>query len=259
MKRKATIYILSILISLFLVSHFFVIAKAKTPKTYLDCSFKTVCDTDEVDVIHLYSLENSHVELSTENFYNYHLCCKLNAEDNSIDLKINPSSCEYGKLASLSSPTNAHVAEYDYYNYNICLDTTNHENGVILCQWKNSCESYETCMFSVYSKENTHAAECDYFPMKVCCAYGIKVPINVDVTLVNAFGIPVTDEKATMYVCEAKENICDEGSHWIYKVTNTTDNSGRLTINGKVLLFPGKKYKIGLVVSGGYAEAEITI
>lgn len=130
----------------------------------LSCSFKTSCDADESDILHLFSLNNGHFELPSQANYPYKLCCKK-----PLSVSVNPALCD-GEFLSLSAQTNAHAGEYSAYAYKLCLnDTTRY--GFYTCELKNSCDVEQTCLLSLSSDINAHGGDCNAYETKVCCNY----------------------------------------------------------------------------------------
>ncbi len=84
-----------------------------------------------------------------------------------------------------------------------------------------------------------------------------KYKIKINANLVSSFGEKIRNSNIIIYICPAEFEYCDEGSAWIYKTTNKTDDKGNINTEIETLLPTYKKYKISIVTSQGYAEALI--
>lgn len=144
------------------------------------CSFKTSCSANENDILHLSDLTNAHLELASQAYYPYKLCC-----EKPVSVSLNPAICD-SPFISLSSETNAHAGNYTDYNYKICLNDTS-MYGFYNCTYRNSCESNEVCTLSLSSQTNAHAGDCNAYNTKVCCEY--KPYIDSGITPRKGIGI----------------------------------------------------------------------
>ena len=228
------------------------------------CSLKPSCNftEGEKEVLHLSSLKNAHGELPNIGNYPYKVCCKLNDENNDFMVKISSSPCVHGKFLSLSSQTNAHAAEAGVYPWNICLETLDKSQGIITCQLRNSCSGFGTCVVSLSSTKNAHIGACDEYPLKLCCAY-ITTLINlttvgfhIKIRITTSKGEPISNKEVKAYLCYAEEKYCDEGAKYLAKMSNVTDENGYMMLTFYANLYPGRRYKIGVVTENGYAETE---
>jgi len=80
------------------------------------------CNPNEVGIISLAYLNNSHVEVYRYTNYPYHICSKFKV-NREIIVGVRNNSCDNDEvpLASIYSLTNSHIAQYNYYDYKLCL------------------------------------------------------------------------------------------------------------------------------------------
>ncbi len=175
----------------------------------IDTTTESCSGIYEALVFRMSSLSDAHAELPDKTTYRYAICCRV--QDDQLRVDVNPANCDQGKVASLSSETNAHVESYDFsiYPYKLCLSAT--MGGKILCAYRGlSCKAGETCLASASSMTNAHVGECSaYSNYKICCVY-IPPRVKVEPT------IPHKDEKLKVYV--------GGESRVILKVTNPSSN-----------------------------------
>lgn len=186
----------------------------------LSCSFKTSCDIDESDILHISSLSNGHFELPSQVNYPYKLCC-----EKPLSVSINPALCD-GEFLSLSAQTNAHAGEYDNYDYKLCLnDTTRY--GFYTCELKNSCDAWQTCLLSLSSTVNAHGGECNAHETKVCCNYTPYMELSIDALNISPGNIidVVPGEVVEVYLHVKNNYIFEDNQVTIdFKVIHNSSN-----------------------------------
>ncbi|MBI2647480.1 carboxypeptidase regulatory-like domain-containing protein [Candidatus Woesearchaeota archaeon] len=135
----------------------------------IDCQIKQSSEPCSAVIFKASSPVNAHAELSTQNNYNYNVCCEGTAY--SVD-----NSCLSGfNFLKLSGATNAHVQQNSYTDYttNICLASAGTVNCDYTTQPTQSCIDigYDTCIATISSSTNAHVSDCTInpYPIKICC------------------------------------------------------------------------------------------
>ncbi|HDD72760.1 MAG TPA: hypothetical protein ENG00_01560 [Candidatus Aenigmarchaeota archaeon] len=147
-----------------------------TAQGSLTCSAKKSCSANEIDVFHMYQLNDSHAELSNQSNYQWRICCSgvqgLNNISQGVRFK------DYDIVLRLFNQTNSHVQENTESGYPYEVYISVDSGGVeVKCNYTStdSCSIFGpeyTCLATIYDKNNSHVADCDGvddFPIKVCC------------------------------------------------------------------------------------------
>ncbi|RLJ07112.1 MAG: hypothetical protein DRP13_04315, partial [Candidatus Aenigmatarchaeota archaeon] len=124
------------------------------------------CPSGYVTVFRMSDFVNAHAELPSQNTYPYSVCCT------GVNGLGTGCSGIYDVVATLSDPTNAHIAYAGYYPYDVCLSVS---SGQIDCKFgtEAECSGY-TILASASDAYNAHVAEPSYYPTKICCSVALS-------------------------------------------------------------------------------------
>ena len=124
------------------------------------------CPSGYVTVFRMSDFVNAHAELPSQNTYPYSVCCT------GVNGLGTGCSGIYDVVATLSDPTNAHIAYAGYYPYDVCLSVP---SGQIDCKFgtEAECSGY-TILASASDAYNAHVAEPSYYPTKICCSVALS-------------------------------------------------------------------------------------
>lgn len=179
------------------------------------------CVGNEIGVISLVKLNNSHV--GSYDKYTYKVCCDF------YSVNINTScAADEGEVLSLYRTQNSHAAKKGYYQYKVCAK---HYSTPANCTIReNSCLSDEVCVISLAKQINAHAASCDYYPWKICCRarpdlyvnessinFNVSEPYVGDVLGINITVWNIGDAAAT----DVNVSCYDNGNYFDYYVINS--------------------------------------
>lgn len=131
-----------------------------------DCYIADVCAPNDIDVMHVDNVDNSHAAL-TSVITNYRVCCPVE----NIEARCSPRSTTF---LSLSDTFNAQVEQPRQGNYpeEVCFLPV--EGQRITCSYKSACDADETCIIAMSGATNAHVQECGIgtYDTKVCCGFG---------------------------------------------------------------------------------------
>ena len=203
---------------------------------YFHCytAYKSCLSPSDVVVFRKALINDSHAALANYTSYPYVVCCSPPALGVKLNVSVNPYSCPWGGVLSLSAPYDAHVSPYYYYYfpYKICLTAS---EGLIVCDiTQGSCPYGYTCVASIGNLTggyiNAHVADCGFFPYSVCCAYFPYLNENnesIEIIVGNEKGSNVT---AKIYVGSQLQ--------FAIKVSNPTPNQKSYAIKIKTSSLP---------------------
>jgi len=164
-------------------------------KADLSCSITTNCNG--IDLFHVKNdtggYNNAHGEVSSQNNYNYKICCYSNETIN------NSCSGNHLVIIRLSNETNAHAQTNNeslnpLYDYNICINSSSWKN----CVYGNTCPTGYTEIISLSNITNAHIGEAGEYNTKVCC-YVNYVPSHSNPTLISDDPLNRTTTNLTCY------------------------------------------------------------
>lgn len=154
---------------------FFAVLLSVSAVYALDCTVRSgPCLSGETVIFKMSSTTNAHASLSSQNSYNYLVCCN----GAGASCTTNP----YQVVLLLSAVTNAHVqfSSYNTYSQKVCISGACGET-VDLPYYAASCPAGYSCLASMSSVNNAHVGDCNAYTQKVC----IKVTphLNPDVVV----------------------------------------------------------------------------
>jgi len=142
------------------------ISQATITRSELFCEFKNNCERNEIDVVHLSSIDGGHAELPAQSYYAIKLCCRGFKGLNSTC----PIGLVKGPFLRLQKKTNSHVSYNDAsYTYPICLYF---DGGVFECFVKQrdyKAKEDEKCLVSISAYTNAHIANCSVYENNIWC------------------------------------------------------------------------------------------
>lgn len=163
MNNRVSLRLILIALALLFINSF-ITAAAIGP---LSCEITDSCSYG--DILHLYEATDSHAQLTNNTGANYSVCCRDMAGNATMG-----AACtgiyenQYQNISHLNQVNNSHaeLANYSNYEHNSCINTT---TGYLFCYYASSCDTYETCLFTLYNYSNSHIGSCSVSGIKVCC------------------------------------------------------------------------------------------